>query len=117
MTDIQDELVLERELPTGVTDFHAMIDRIMKTYPLPTASETDVKFIIASTILNMPSNTTKAPDKHFVDIIKASAAKQIASYIFQEIKIKQKADDEAAKIAAEKAKNESQGSSVQETPK
>lgn len=88
-------------LPVGMSEFNAWYASFVDLYDdLPTKDEDSIKNVLASNIINLGHQTVALPKYHFYMILKASAAKQIAGEVFQEIQIKHREARKAAQEAA-----------------
>lgn len=75
-------------LPVGMTEFNTWADSIVElTGPL--ADKTSMMFALASILIHADSKHGALPKKYFVDRLIKSAANQVASQIFQDIKAEQ----------------------------
>lgn len=90
----------EYYLPVGVQEFYEFADRII-TKSGEFADCDSMIFAIATMVLHADPTKSSYPDSYFVDRLRKSAANQVASQIFQDIKAKQLAAQEAAKQASE----------------
>lgn len=82
-------------LPVGMTAFHAWSDDIIKlTGPL--ADVDSMKYVLASQVLALKPEQSRLPKAQFVNQLRNAAAKQIASAVFTDIRLKQQ---EAIKAA------------------
>lgn len=90
-------------VPVGMTAFDDWAQSIMDIYPLPTSDKNSVKYSLATMIMHRGPLTAYWPKFWFFLAFRSAAAKQIAGAVFQEIKLKQQADHEAAKKAAAEA--------------
>jgi hypothetical protein len=95
-------------LPFGVTEFEAWASDIIYLFDLP--DNDSIRFSLASTIMHYPSankeNTkafAKAPKAFFGNMIRKTAANQVAGFIMQELKAKQQAEATKQKEAEEAA--------------
>ncbi len=87
-------------LPTGMTEFETWSARIIaKVGPL--ADEDSLKFALCSQIMHAAPTSANVPDSYFVNALRKAAANQVASQVFQDIKNKQKAAQEAEALAAQ----------------
>lgn len=91
-------------LPQGMAEFDKWALSLQATHELPTASLNDVRYVLATLIINSGALTASKPKYYFVKALRAGAAKQVAGAVFQDIQIKQKAAVEAAKLAEATAK-------------
>jgi hypothetical protein len=89
-----------RKLPVGVTEFHEWADRIILLSG-KFADEDSMKFALSSALIHMDSKIAAKPDQYFMALMRKAAANQVASQVFQDIKVKQA---KAAADAAEAAK-------------
>lgn len=94
-------------LPVGMTEFKKWSADIIEIVG-PIADEDSLRFAIASQVLHSPAKTDKVPKQAFVAALRKAAANQIASAVFQDIKLRQQAAAEAAQKAL-------QETTVQET--
>lgn len=90
------------QVPMGMTAFHSWADSLIETYAFP--NDPSVKFALATMIMHLGPIEAYKPRRYFMLAIKAGAAKQIASAVFQEIKAKQIADQKQAEALALAAK-------------
>lgn len=91
----------DRKLPVGVTEFENLIADLKTAYgaDLPTIDDDTLKFVISSTIMHLgPLDSHKSLDFFYRTIV-AGAAKQVAHFVFRDVKLKQ---EQAAKDALEK---------------
>lgn len=88
----------ERRLPTGIVEFDSMILDLKTAYgaELPTVDDDSLKFVIATTIMHLGPLESHKSLEFFYKTIVAGAAKQVAHYVFRDIKLKQ---EEAAKAS------------------
>ena len=93
------------KLPVGMTEFNSWVSDVIKLTG-PMAAEDSMKYAVCSNIIHLPHTKAYVPKQFFVRTLRKAAANQVASQIFQDIKIKQEA---AAKLAIEN--NEAQKTS------
>lgn len=86
----------DRPLPVGMTEFEEFSNRIL-TLAGKYADEDSMKFALASIIIHADASKGSLPDSYFLERLRKSAANQVASQVFQDIKAKQAAAQEAAK--------------------
>lgn len=98
-----------RQLPQGMTQTNALIDRLMSTYTLPSTVRDDIAFVVSGTILRFNETTCYKPDWYFVWVIRSVAAKQLAGAMFSEIKTRQLEAANAAKKAQLESVSEATG--------
>ena len=91
---------LPTPLPVGVTEFNVWSDSIIELSG-EYADRTAMKFALASMVLHADSSRGSLPKHYFVVRLRKSAANQVASQVFQDIKLQQQL--EAEKKAAEAA--------------
>lgn len=84
-------------VPVGMTESEAWANDIINTYDFP--NNDSVRFALNTMILHSGPTAAYVSKRHFSLCVKASMAKQIAGANFQNIKLKQKAAEEAAKLA------------------
>ena len=95
--------LLPSALPcTGTTAFEAWASSIENTYNLPTKDKDSIRFVLTTAIMHLGPTVAFKPKYHFVLLIRASAAKQVAGAVFQEIKNNQKAKQAEAEATAAK---------------
>lgn len=88
------------KLPVGLPQFEAWADSIIELAG-DYADHDSMRYAIASNLIHLPHNKASVPKAYFVNALRKAAANQVASFVFQDIKIKQA---EAAKLAEEQAK-------------
>lgn len=91
--------LLPTRLPVGVEEFDAYISSLRSTYTLPTVSDEDVRYVVSSLILHLGPTAAFKPKAYFYLALQATAAKQIASHNFQQVKQRQAAAEAARKAA------------------
>lgn len=90
-------------LPVGKTEMSEFLNDIIELSG-EYADRTSMEFAIASILIHAPSDKAALPKKYFVDRLRKSAANQVASQVFQDIKTaqdKQKAEDTAVKVESD----------------
>jgi len=96
---------LPSKLPVGVKEFEKFADDIIElsgNY----ADRDSMSFAVASMIIHADARHGALPKNYFVVRMRKSAANQIASQVFQEIKSKQAAQQAAAKPSEDTASKE-----------
>ncbi len=88
---------LPTKLPVGVSQFESFADSIIELSG-PYADIDSMRFAIASMIIHADHKQASLPKNYFVTRLRKSAANQIASQIFQDIKTRQ---EQALKTKAE----------------
>ncbi|MES2215069.1 MAG: hypothetical protein V4485_03505, partial [Pseudomonadota bacterium] len=79
---------LPSKLPVGVTEFNSFADSIIELTG-PMADNDSMKWAIANNIIHLPSTVSHKSKQYFVRVLRKAAANQIASFVFQDIKLKQ----------------------------
>ena len=95
-------------LPRGMTEFHAWADKII-TLAGAIADEDSMKYVLASKIIEIRTNVSKAPLNEFVKLLHKAAANQVASSIFHEIRRKQQEAQAAIQPVATPPSGETSG--------
>jgi hypothetical protein len=85
----------EYPLPTGMTEFEQLFERVKSKVNLPTVDDESIRFALANEILAAPGRKDAYPDSVFVTALRRVAANQVASQVFQDVKARQKAAQEA----------------------
>lgn len=95
----------ERRLPVGIEDFTKLIEDLKSEYgdELPTKDDDSLKFVVATTIMHMGPLDSFKTLEYFYRTIVAGSSKQIAHYVFREVKERQEASLKAAKEAEQEA--------------
>lgn len=86
---------LPQNLPLGLSEFNTWADNII-TLTGKFADETSMKFALASQIIHLPPTVSSRAPQYFVRALKKSAANQVASQVFQDIKLSQQQKQAAA---------------------
>lgn len=90
-------------LPVGMTEFKMWSDEIIAlTGPL--ADPDSMRFAISSQIMHLAPQRCSVPKRYFVASLRKAAANQVASQVFQDIKIRQAEEQEKQRQEAEKAR-------------
>lgn len=99
------KLVLQRllahiptKLPQGVSEFDSWAKSIIALYEMP--DNDSIRFALAVTILHLPSTAAYKAKAFFGHTLIKGAASQVAGGVMQDLKDKQKAEQEAAAKAA-----------------
>jgi hypothetical protein len=87
------------KLPVGKTEFDSWADSIIELSG-PFADKDSMLFAIASILIHADSKFGAIPTKYFVDRLRKSAANQVASQVFQDIKTKQQEQQKATEVTA-----------------
>ena len=87
------------KLPVGVTEFDKWADSILDLSGRY-AKEDDMKWALANMVIHADSKFGALPKNYFVNRLRKAAANQIASNVFQTIKLKQEAEKAAQTEAA-----------------
>ena len=88
-----------RPLPVGMAELKTFADRIILQSG-EFADKDSMTFALCSNIMHLGAQQAYVSDQFFIRSLRKAAANQVASYFFQEIKLKQQ---EAARVAAEEA--------------
>lgn len=105
---------LPSKLPVGLTQFNTFADSIIELSG-QYADDDSMRFAIASMIIHLPAGKATVPKAFFVNGLRKSAANQVASQVFQDVKTKQAEAQAKLKQAEETAKLETSTPSGQET--
>lgn len=91
---------LPSRLPVGMTQFQQWSQDIIDLCG-PLADEDSMRFAICSQILHMGAQKDRVPKRYFVASLRKAAANQVASQVFQDVKLRQqeKAQEAAAALA------------------
>jgi hypothetical protein len=95
-----------RKLPVGMSEFEVWSARIIRLSG-PFADADSMKFALASQIMHLGAQKSSVPDQFFIKSMRKAAANQVASQVFQDIKLKQMAAAEKTKQDAEAAAQQS----------
>lgn len=79
---------IPRHLPVGMSEFETWAQRILSQTG-KFADEDSMKFALASILIHADARHGSLPDKYFTDRLRKSAANQVSSQVFQNIKAKQ----------------------------
>ncbi len=93
-------------LPVGATEFDKWSDSIIELSG-PYADRDSMKYAIATALIHASANVGALPKNYFVVRLRKSAANQVASQVFLDIKAKhdkQAAEATAAKLEADSGK-------------
>lgn len=82
-------------IPVGLTEYQAWAESIISLTG-PIADDNSLKFAIASMVIHLDRDTAYVSKRWFVKCLRKAAANQVASAVFQDIKLKQQ---EALKAA------------------
>lgn len=95
-----DLIELDRPLPVGMAEFEEFSNRILSLAG-KYADEDSMKFALASIIIHADASKGSLPDSYFLERLRKSAANQIASQVFQDVKARQAAAQAAAQQPVE----------------
>lgn len=87
-------------LPVGITQFNKWADEIIQITG-EFADRDSMTFAIASQVMHLGPQRSRVPKQFFVKSLRKAAANQVASQIFQDIKLKQQEAQKAAQQQAE----------------
>lgn len=82
-------------LPRGIEEFNEWANSIIKQAGLPTNDS--VKFALAVQVLHLDPTVASKPKEFFIRSLKKAASNQVVSQVINDLKEKQKAEEEAAK--------------------
>ncbi len=99
-------------LPIGRTEFDEMSTKIIEMSGLP--DNDSVRWALAAAIIHFPQEKPELTFGYFARVLRRGAANQVASAVFQELKLKQQLAEEAAKKLAEETPVATEG--VQNEP-
>jgi hypothetical protein len=86
-------------LPKGKSEWNSWSEKIISLSG-NIADKDSMEYVLASKILELKPNASKVPLNEFVRLMHKAAANQVASYVFQEIRQKQKDAQLAAATAS-----------------
>ena len=107
---------LPSPLPVGMTAFNSFANDIIELSG-KFADEDSLRFAIASMIMHAGESKGYLPKQYFVRRLRKVAANQVAGQVFTDIKEKQKAAQEAAKLAAQNPPEATASNDVQSEQK
>lgn len=87
----------DTKLPVGMTEFNEWADSIIDLAG-EFADRDSMKYALASNVIHMKHTADAAPKAYFVAVLRKAAANQVASAVFQDIKIKQEEAIKAAQL-------------------
>ncbi len=93
-----------RPLPVGLKEFNEFADRIIKKSG-NFADRMSMEFALASILIHADAKYGSLPDSYFIDRLRKSAANQVASQVFQNVKAEQ-AKQQAEATATTEVANE-----------
>jgi VIT1/CCC1 family predicted Fe2+/Mn2+ transporter len=93
--------LLPTPLPVGITEFNEWSDSIIDLSG-EYADRDSMKYALASMVIHLGPQRSVVSKNYFVRSLRKAAANQVASQVFQDIKVKQQKQQEEA------AKNEQQ---------
>lgn len=85
-------------VPQGITEFESWAKSIIDLYGFP--DNDSVRFALATMILHSGPTAAATSKRYFGLMVKAGAAKQVASQVFQDIKQRQKQAEATAILTA-----------------
>lgn len=101
------------QLPVGMFQFNTWADSIIELSG-PIADKDSMLFALSSILIHADAKHGYLPKKYFVDRLIKSAANQVASQVFQDIKTKQQEAIKAAELKKLEDTNSEVPSNVQE---
>lgn len=96
---------LPSKLPVGMSEFEEFSNSILALSG-KYADEDSLKFAIASMIIHLPAGKGSAPKNFFVRSLRKSAANQVASQVFQDIKARLEAKQQAEKASLQNGQDQ-----------
>lgn len=96
---------LPSKLPIGMQEFNEFSSEVIQLSG-KFADEDSMKFAIASQMMHLGPQTSSISKQFFIRSLRKAAANQVASQVFQDIKIKQQQMQEEAKKLAEQNKED-----------
>lgn len=104
------------KLPVGATEFEKWADSIIELSG-QFADRDSMIFAISSTLIHADAKHGSLPKAYFVNRLRKAAANQIASQMFQDIKLRQQAEQQKQQSTVEATPAQEQGaaSDVQTT--
>lgn len=91
------DLDIPKPLPVGMTEFNAFADRIIDLAGA-FADRDSMIFAIATMIVHADGAKSSLPDSYFLERLRKSAANQVASQVFHDIKQRQAEALKAAEV-------------------
>ena len=95
---------LPSKLPVGVSEFQTWSDSVIELSG-EFADRDSMKFALASQVIHLGPQKSSVPKNFFVRSMRKAAANQVASQVFQDIKLKQQLAAEKAALAAKQAED------------
>ena len=91
-------------LPVGMKEFDAWAQSIRDLVGpgFEQVPFDDFKFVLANTIMHLGPQRSRVAKNYFVQTLRKGGANQVASQIFQDVKVRQAEAQEAAKVAQAK---------------
>lgn len=88
-------------LPVGLQEFEEWADSIRELVGpgFEQVPQDDFKFVLANAVIHLGSTVSKKPKQYFVQVIRKGGANQVASQIFQDVKLRHEAAVKAAQAA------------------
>jgi len=101
---------LPSKIPTGMTEFNAWLDSIVKLVG-PIADDRSLKWVISNEVMRLPSGKDSVPKMLFVKVLRKFAANQLAAATVNNLKAEQDAE---IKKASENKQNETEPKEIKE---
>lgn len=98
-------------LPQGLTEFESWSDSIIEAFDVP--NNASVKFSLATMVLHLGQTESRKAKAYFGACLRKAAANEVAAFVMQDLKAKQKA---AQKEAEEKEAKEKQAAEATSAP-
>lgn len=104
--------LIPTRLPVGLSEFNKFADDIIELSG-PIADQESMRYVIATNVINLGPQRSHVAKNYFVRTMVKAAANQVASHVFQDIKIKQQeaqqkaqAEETAKQLEADSASDE-----------
>lgn len=85
------------KLPVGLPQFEAYLDSVVELVG-PIADADSIKWVVSNEIMRLASTRDSIRKAYFVKVIRKYAANQLAAHTVNQLKAKQQAEQEAAKL-------------------
>lgn len=83
-------------LPSGMTEWNNWSERILNKVG-PLADRDSLEYVLASQVMHLSPQSDHIPDQYFISALRKAAANQVASQVFQDVKVRQQ---KAAEVLA-----------------
>jgi hypothetical protein len=92
---IIDQMNTPRPLPMGVTEFKEWSERIIAGALIPTEDKDSLTAALASMLMSLGPTEDHKPDAYFIHALRKAATNEVAHAMFQEIKKRKQAQEDA----------------------